>query len=299
MAFQLTVESPEDSAHTHKPAWLRIRPGHGKAFGEVTAAVRASGVATVCTEAKCPNLTDCWSSGTATFMVMGDTCTRGCRFCSVKKGARGQPLDPEEPQKVASAVKSWGLKYAVLTSVDRDDLDDFGASHFAECIREVRKTGALVEVLTPDFLGRKDLVEVVASAKPDVFAHNIETVRRLQKVARDPRAGYAQSLSVLKEAKKAGVKYTKSSIMVGLGETEKEVFEAMGDLRSAGVDVVTFGQYLQPTPKQLPVAEFIAPERFAAYRKMAEQKSFLYCASGPFVRSSYRAAEFFLERKLK
>lgn len=298
MSIPLTVSA---DSMLEKPAWLRIRPGHGKAFQDVTDAVHSRGLVTVCEQAHCPNLTECWSGGTATFMVLGDTCTRGCRFCAVKTARIGQPVDSQEPAKIADAVASWGLEYVVLTSVDRDDLPDQGAGHFAECIRQLkdRMPNLLVEVLTPDFRGDAEAVRTILSARPDVFAHNVETVRRLQKGVRDPRAGYVQSLSVLKAAKQMGAAYTKSSLMLGLGETESEVDEAMDDLRAADVDVVTFGQYLRPTKLHLPVREYVTPERFDAYRAMAEEKGFLYCASGPFVRSSYRAGEFFLKNLIR
>ncbi len=234
-------------------------------------------------------------------MVLGDTCTRGCRFCAVKTGFRGQEIDRDEPDKIASAVKEWGLDYVVITSVDRDDLPDQGAGHFSECIRQLKSQnpGLLVEVLTPDFRGDVAAVKTIVEAKPDVFAHNVETVARLQKSVRDPRAGYEQSLSILVAAKRFGVVYTKSSIMLGLGETEEEVGQTLDDLRTASVDVVTFGQYLRPSKLHLPVSEYVSPERFDAYRRMAEEKGFLYCASGPFVRSSYRAGEFFLKGLLE
>ena len=282
---------------TSKPDWLRIKPGYGEAFASVTKTVHDLGLVTVCEEAHCPNLTECWSGGTATFMVLGDTCTRGCRFCAVKTGFKGQTIDADEPDKLARAVKSWGLDYVVITSVDRDDLPDQGAAHFAECIRQLKaqNPGLLVEVLTPDFRGDLDAVKTIVAAGPDVFAHNVETVLRLQKSVRDPRAGYAQSVSVLVAAKRLGAGYTKSSIMLGLGETESEVGQTLDDLRAADVDVVTFGQYLRPSKLHLPVTEYVSPDRFDAYRRMAEQKGFLYCASGPFVRSSYRAGEFFLK----
>ena len=283
-----------------KPDWLRIQPGRGESFRDVTHAVHSRGLVTVCEEAHCPNLTECWSGGTATFMVLGDVCTRGCKFCAVKTGFKGRPLDPQEPAKIAAAVKQWGLSYVVITSVDRDDLPDQGANHFAECIRQLKSENPrlLVEVLTPDFRGDFDAVKTIVAAGPDVFAHNVETVSRLQKSVRDPRAGYVQSLAVLRGAKEAGAAYTKSSLMVGLGETEGEVSQVLDDLRAAGVDVVTFGQYLRPSPLHVPVVEYVSPARFDAYREMAESKGFLYCASGPFVRSSYRAGELFLHGRL-
>jgi len=298
MSIPLTVTA--DSLDS-KPDWLRIRPGRGSAFRDVTRTVHDFGLVTVCEEAHCPNLTECWSGGTATFMVLGDTCTRGCRFCAVKTGRNGQPVDVLEPRKIAQAVKNWGLDYVVITSVDRDDLPDQGANHFAECIRQLKaeNPGLLVEVLTPDFRGNENLVHTIVEASPDVFAHNVETVRRLQKGVRDPRAGYEQSLSVLKAAKRLGASYTKSSLMLGLGETESEVAQTLDDLRAVGVDVVTFGQYLRPTRLHLPVKAYVTPKQFDAYRELAESKGFLYCASGPFVRSSYRAGEFFMKNMIQ
>lgn len=234
-------------------------------------------------------------------MVLGDTCTRGCKFCAVKTGFRGQAVDPLEPDKIASAVKEWGLEYVVITSVDRDDLPDQGAEHFAECILQLKaqNPGLMVEVLTPDFRGNLDCVKAIVTAGPDVFAHNVETVSRLQKSVRDPRAGYAQSMAVLKGAKTLGAAYTKSSLMLGLGETTAEVAQALDDLRAADVDIVTFGQYLQPSKLHVPVVEYVTPTQFDAFKEMAESKGFLYCASGPFVRSSYRAGEFILNGLLE
>lgn len=283
-----------------KPDWLRIRPGKDR-FSDVTRTVHGLGLVTVCEEAHCPNQSECWSGGTATFMVLGDTCTRGCRFCSVKKSFQGQKVDEEEPGKLAQAIRAFGLRYVVITSVDRDDLPDQGAGHFAECILEAKRAnpGLLVEVLTPDFRGNRECIETILSAGPDVFAHNIETVARLQKNVRDPRAGYGQSLQVLKTAKAiSGDTVTKSSLMLGLGETEREVLGTLDDLREATCDVVTFGQYLRPSPRHLPVLEYVHPERFEAYRQKALEKGFRYCASGPLVRSSYRAGEYFMENRL-
>ncbi|MBI5036750.1 lipoyl synthase [Candidatus Micrarchaeota archaeon] len=268
---------------------MKIRPGKAE-FCRTTRTIRSNRITTVCEEAKCPNLSECWSCGTATFMVLGDTCTRGCRFCSVKTAAKGREVDVDEPKKIAEAAREMGLKYVVITSVDRDDLPDHGAKHFAECVKEVKAIGAKVEVLAPDFRGDLALVQKVLDAKPDVFGHNIETVRRLQKKARDPRASYGQSLKVLGYAKGQGAK-TKSAIMLGLGETTEEVLEAMDDLRTIGCDFLAIGQYLQPSPLQLPVEEYVKPETFGWLKGKALEKGFRYCAAGPFVRSSYRAAE--------
>jgi lipoyl synthase len=295
MSISLSVEP------LAKPSWLRIRPPSGDTFSSVRHTIHSAGLVTVCQEARCPNLSECWSGGTATFMVLGDTCTRGCRFCHVKTGFKGQAVDHNEPEKIAVAVSKWGLKYVVLTSVDRDDLPDQGSGHFAKCISALKnkRPDILVEVLTPDFRGDAFCVKTIVDSKPDVFGHNVETVSRLQKKVRDPRAGYEQSLSVLKQAKELGQTYTKSSLMLGFGETSDEVSQTLDDLRASGVDVVTFGQYLQPSKNHIPVTEYVSPKMFASYQKMAEEKGFLYCASGPFVRSSYKAGELFLEGKIR
>jgi len=281
-----------------KPDWLKVRPPGGERYNFLKTQMRELGLATVCEEARCPNVAECWGGGTATVMLMGDTCTRGCRFCSVKTNRNGQPLDPHEPTKVAGMLAQLDLEYIVLTSVDRDDLDDQGSGHFAETIREIKRQvpKLLVEVLIPDFRGNQDLLGTLTASAPDVIAHNIETVRRLTPSVRDPRATYDQSMAVL-----AGIKVhdpamvTKSSIMVGLGETVDEVKATLVDLREAGCDIVTFGQYLQPTPKHLAVQEFVHPDQFAAYQRMAEALGFRYVASGPLVRSSYRAGELFIK----
>lgn len=284
-----------------KPPWLRILPP-APAFAETKSIVRKNGLVTVCQEAQCPNMAECWSGGTATFMVLGDTCTRGCRFCAVKSARTGQPPDRTEPERLAQAVAEMKLDYAVITSVDRDDLPDQGAGHFAACIRAIkgRNPAVMVEVLIPDFRGSKELVGRIVDARPDVIAHNIETVRRLQGSVRDRRAGYEQSLSVLRAAKamNPGI-FTKSSLMLGLGEKEEEVVETMQDLRAAGVDIITLGQYLRPSSWHLEVAEYVHPDKFAWYNEQARKMGFLYCASGPFVRSSYRAGELFLKALLQ
>lgn len=280
-----------------KPEWLKIRPPKEN-FADVKATLRKLGLVTVCEEAHCPNTSECWTSGTATFMVLGSVCTRGCMFCSIAKGVKGEKIDLLEPYKIASAVKKWGLDYVVLTSVDRDDLPDQGAGHFAKCIQAIRKhcEGTLVEVLIPDFRGNAECLKKIVGAKPDVIAHNIETVEELQRVARDARAGYAQSLGVLENAKKmdSGI-YTKSSVMLGMGEQEESVLKTMDDLRAAECDFITFGQYLKPTERELPVFEYVTPEKFGFFKSKALEKGFLYCASGPFVRSSYRAGELFVK----
>lgn len=288
-----------------KPEWLKIRPPSGSGltvYAEVKETVHGLGLTTVCEEAKCPNMSECWSGGTATFMVLGKDCTRGCRFCHVRTSAKGEAVDPFEPYKLAQAIKAFGLKYIVITSVDRDDLADQGAGHFAKCIQEVKKQnpGILIEVLIPDFRANTDCLDTIIAAQPEVIAHNIETVKRLQPTVRDRRANYEQSLSVLEYVKKKSPStVTKSSIMVGLGEREEEVLQTMDDLRSRGVECLTLGQYLQPSHRHLKVSEFVTPTQFEKYKEAGLEKGFLYVASGPFVRSSYRAGEFFIENILR
>lgn len=285
-----------------KPDWLRRSLSTGKPFIELKENITKNKLATVCEEAHCPNISECWNGGTATVMVMGDTCTRGCKFCAVKTARNPLPLDPEEPRNLAASVKETGqFDYIVVTSVDRDDLEDQGSNHFAECIRELKRQipGIIVEVLIPDFQGRKDLLQNVVEAKPDVIAHNIETTRRLQLEVRDPRAGYEQSLRVLQNVKKAnpGI-FTKSSIMLGLGETQEEVIQTMRDLRAIDVDIFTLGQYLKPRTKFLKVKEYVPPSRFDWYKAKGEELGFRFVASGPFVRSSYKAGELFVKNIL-
>ena len=283
------------------PPWIRTRPPGGDAYGRLKAELRARGLATVCEEARCPNVHECWGGGTATIMVMGDTCTRGCRFCAVTTG-KPKPLDPAEPRKTAEMVALMGLTYVVITSVNRDELPDQGAGHFAACIREVhaRCPGTLVEVLIPDFRGDAGCLATLCDGAPDVIAHNLETVERLTPHVRDARAGYRQSLDVLRQLKALRPRTpTKSSLMLGLSETEAEIAAAMADLRAVGVDFLTLGQYLRPSPRHLPVAEFVTPERFDRYRTLGERAGFRYVASGPLVRSSYRAGEFFLEAAIR
>lgn len=283
-----------------KPTWLRIRPPSEK-FQEVKETLRKHRLVTVCEEAHCPNISECWSGGTATFMVMGDTCTRGCRFCNVAKARTGKPLDTDEPRKLAKAIAEWKLNYTVITSVDRDDLPDQGAGHFAACIREIKKQhpSVIVEVLIPDFRGDDKCIKTIVDAHPDVIGHNLETVRSLQAKARDARTGYDQSLRVLRTVKELDTNiFTKSSLMLGLGEKEEEVIQALRDLRKVGVDIITLGQYLRPSTRHLPVAEYLTPERFAYYKQRAESEGFLYCVAGPFVRSSYKAGELFAKNVL-
>ena len=305
--FAYSVPAPKslkDKA-TRKPAWLKREVPGGARYTEIKAKLRELKLATVCEEAKCPNLGECWGGGdgrtaTATIMIMGDTCTRGCRFCAVKTSRAPPPLDADEPTNVSKAIAAWGLDYVVLTSVDRDDIEDQGSGHFAETIMKLKASSdVLVEALTPDFRGEPELIAKVARSGLDVFAHNVETVPELQRDVRDRRANWDQSIFVLKHAKASGAAITKTSIMLGLGETKEQVIEALKKLREADVDVVTFGQYMRPTKKHLPVVEFVTPQAFETYQKIAEDLGFLYVASGPMVRSSYRAGEFFLANVIK
>ena len=287
---------------TRKPTWLKVKAPGGERYHKIKKRARQLRLATVCEEAQCPNIGECWGGGTATFMVMGEICTRGCRFCAVTTRRKGAPLDPEEPRNVATAIAEMELDYVVVTSVDRDDLENQGSIHFANCIREIRQynPSTLVEVLIPDFRGNKKLLSNVVRAQPNVIAHNIECVRRVTKKVRDPRATYDQSLQVLATIKAQDPSmHTKSSIMVGVGEDPDEVFETMGDLRAVGVDFLTIGQYLQPNPKLLKVQSFIPPEKFAEYEQVGLGMGFSYVASGPLVRSSYKAGEFFINNFLR
>ena len=276
---------------------VRLRVSLNQRYLELSKIVSSLGIATVCEGALCPNMFECWGSGVATFMIMGDTCTRGCRFCYVKKGVP-QPIDPLEPYKVAEAVKKLGLDYVTITSVDRDDLPDGGAEHFARTIRAVKdlNPGVRVEVLIPDFRGDLDALKRVVVSGPDVLAHNIETVRRLTPLARDWRAGYDQSLRVLRQAKIYNpVLITKSSILLGLGETWEEVIDAMRDLRDAGVDILVLSQYMRPSPKQLPVARVYKIEEFKELEEIAYKLGFSYVIAHPLARTSYKAKEAYLE----
>lgn len=285
-----------------KPEWLRVRPPAGEQYLGLKSLLRGLELHTVCEEARCPNVGECWGGGTATIMLLGDVCTRGCRFCAVKTGnPRGQ-VDSLEPVRVAEAISRLGLSYVVLTSVDRDDLPDGGAAHFAATIRAIkaRDPDITVEALVPDFQGDVDAVRTVVRAGPEVFAQNLETVERLTHPIRDRRAGYHQTLLVLRKAKEIRPDiFTKSSLMLGLGETEEEVLQAMKDLRLAGVDILTLGQYLRPTERHVEVARYIPPEEFDYYRERGEKMGFLYVAAGPLVRSSYRAGEYFMEKVLR
>jgi len=286
-----------------KPEWLKIKLITTDNFTNIKNTIKNYNLHTVCESAHCPNISECWNTGTATFMLMGDTCTRACKFCAVKTGNPMKNLDAEEPKNLAKALAEIRLfNYAVLTSVNRDDLADGGASHFAECIKEVKKAypEIIVEVLIPDFRGDIGALKKIVEAKPEVIAHNIETVERLQRKVRDVRANYNQSLSVLENVKKFNSKiYTKSSIMVGLGETEEEVMQSMKDLRMIKVDILTIGQYLRPSDWHIPISEFIPPEKFEYFKQKALELGFLFCASGPFVRSSYKAGELFMRNIVK
>jgi lipoic acid synthetase len=285
-----------------KPEWLKIRPPAGEKYTEIKQLLRERNLHTVCEEARCPNVAECWSSGTATFMLGTEVCTRACRFCAIKTARRPPPLDPDEPFKIAEAVARLKLKYVVLTSVDRDDLKDGGANHFAQTIRELKRLdpNLMVEALVPDFRGEEKDVETIVDSGLDVYAHNIETIYRLQYRVRDPRAGYQQSLNTLQYAKNYARKtnrtlYTKSAVMLGLGETREELHQSFLDLRSHEVDVLTVGQYLRPTLGHLPVEKYYTPEEFKEIEVDSMGTGFMYVASGPMVRSSYKASEFFIE----
>jgi len=301
-------------SRSRKPDWLKMRPPSGERFTDIKQSLRERDLHTVCEEANCPNMGECWSGGaneetadaadsgpgTATFMLLGDRCSRGCNFCDVETGGM-EPLDPDEPENVADAVADIGLDYVVLTSVDRDDLPDQGAGHFAETIRAIKRRDSdiLVECLIPDFRGEPDLVREIIDAEPDVLAHNIETVDRLQWPVRDRRAGYEQSLSVLRQASVESDVFTKTSLMLGVGEYAHEVYQTLSDLHQVGTDIVTFGQYLQPSRTHLEVSEYVHPDVFDTWQRVAEDEfGFQYCASGPMVRSSYRAGELFVESVL-
>jgi lipoyl synthase len=277
-----------------KPDWLRIRVRGGATFEKVQGIVHEHRLATVCEEAKCPNMSECWSSGTATIMLMGDVCTRACRFCAVNTGNPKGALDAAEPDHVARSVQLMNLNYVVLTSVNRDDLPDGGAGHYAACVKRVKEVNpdTAVEALTPDFRGVPGDVETVLDSGIAVFAQNIETVRRLTHPVRDPRAGYQQTLDVLAHAKAYRPDVlTKSSLMLGLGETDDEIMACMHDLRMAKVDILTLGQYLQPTVNHYPIARYVTPQEFEQYRHWGLEKGFLEVVSGVLVRSSYRAEQ--------
>ncbi|MBI3550629.1 MAG: lipoyl synthase [Elusimicrobia bacterium] len=286
------------------PSWLKTRLPTGENYERIKALSAKHNLRTVCEEARCPNVAECWGGGTATFMVMGDSCTRGCRFCSVATASRPGAPDPDEPRKLAETIADLRLEYVVVTTVCRDDLADQGAAHVAECIRTVkaRNPGLLLEVLIQDFRGDESLLRVVTEAGAEVVAHNLETVERLTARVRDRRAGYRQSLDVLRRIKRLRPQAkSKTSLMLGLGETQDELLRSFEDLRAADVDILTLGQYLRPTreARHLPVAKFVAPEAFDEYGRLARSMGFLYVASGPFVRSSYRAGELFIKGMLQ
>lgn len=285
-----------------KPAWLKVKAPSGERYAALKQTFRQLDLNTVCEEARCPNVGECWGAGTATLMILGHTCTRGCRFCAVTTGNPRGAVDPREPEHVGRALLGIGLRYVVLTMVDRDDLLDGGAAHVAETIRALRRhqPELLVEALVGDFGGRKRDVDVVLEAAPDVFAHNIEVVRRLTPTIRDQRCDYELSLEVLRHAKaRAPARFVKSSLMVGIGERDDEVEQTLADLRAAGVDVVTLGQYLRPSEKHAAVARYVEPERFEAWAAMGRALGFAHVAAGPLVRSSYHAAEAFLLARLR
>ncbi len=287
-----------DTPLLRKPDWIRVRAPTSVGYAETREIVRSRGLHTVCEEASCPNIGECWSKKHATMMIMGDTCTRACAFCNVKTGLPG-PLDVDEPAKVASAVAAMGLAHVVITSVDRDDLDDGGAAHFAAVVRSIRAAtpATSIEILTPDFLRKDGAAETVIDSRPDVFNHNLETVPRLYLSIR-PGARYFHSLRLLEKVKDRDPSmFTKSGIMVGLGEAREEVMQVMDDMRSAGVDFITIGQYLQPTRKHAAVDRFVAPDEFAAYETIARAKGFLMVAASPLTRSSHHAGEDFARLK--
>jgi lipoic acid synthetase len=285
-----------------KPPWLKVRAPGGESYTNLKSTFRALDLHTVCEEARCPNVGECWSEGTATVMLLGDVCTRGCRFCAVTSGDPRGATDVREPEHVARAIAGMGLQYVVLTMVDRDDLLDGGASHVARTVTRLRelRPDILIETLLGDFGGHLDYVDTTVDARPDVWAHNIEVVERLQRTIRDVRCSYDTSLRVLRRVKdRDPSRITKSSIMVGIGERDDEVIRTMNDLRSAGVDLVTLGQYLRPTPKHAEVERYVTPDTFDAYAKEARAIGFSYVASGPLVRSSYKAAEVFVHSVLR
>lgn len=285
--------SPDNQQKTlHKPGWLRVRVPAGERYQSVRDIVQTQQLHTVCQESMCPNIAECWGRGTATLMLMGSVCTRACKFCAVDTGNPHGWLDPMEPAHVAEVVERMRLKYVVLTSVDRDDLRDGGAAHYADCIRAIhaRTPQTAVEALTPDFGGNHAAVATVLAADVMVYAQNLETVERLTARVRDPRAGYAQTLDVLAFAKGQRAEVlTKTSLMLGLGESDVEISQTLDDMRAARVDIVTLGQYLRPTPNHLPVERYVTPQEFHAYRQLALSKGFVEAVAGPLVRSSYRA----------
>ena len=293
---------PSAQPRRDRPRWIRARLPGGPNYTTLKQRLRTLELHTVCEEARCPNIGECWEAGTATLMLLGDTCTRGCRFCAVKKGKAPAPVDVQEPKNVARALSEMNLAYVVLTMVDRDDLPDGGAGHVARTVRAIKAEcpDLLVETLVSDFAGVQRDVEVVAAeGRPDVFAHNVEVVPRLQRIMRDQRCSWERSTQVLQWARAAGANVIKSSLMLGCGESREEVLQAMRGLRDAGVDVLTLGQYLQPTPKHATVQRYVPPEEFDFYGEAGREMGFRFVASGPLVRSSYRAAEAFVRGVLR
>jgi lipoic acid synthetase len=283
-----TALSNQEQTRSKKPKWLRVKLPIGENYKKVRSLVDEHKLHTICESGSCPNMGECWGEGTATFMILGNICTRSCGFCAVQTG-RPDPVDEFEPGRVANSVKLMGVKHAVITSVDRDDLKDGGADIWAQTIRAIRhqSPGTTLETLIPDFAGKWENLQVIIDVAPEIVSHNLETVRRLTKQVRI-QAKYDRSLEVLFRLKKGNMR-TKSGVMLGLGESEEEIIETMTDLRSVGVDILTLGQYLQPTPKHLPVQEFITPERFDKYGQLGREMGFRYVESGPLVRSSYHA----------
>jgi lipoic acid synthetase len=293
---------PAPSRFAPKPPWLKVRAPGGETYGHLKKTFRELDLHTVCEEARCPNVGECWTEGTATVMLLGDVCTRGCRFCAVTTGNPRGAVDGREPEHVARAIARLGLQYVVMTMVDRDDLLDGGAAHVARTVTRLRelRPDILIETLLGDFGGHMDYVDVTADARPHVWAHNIEVVKRLQRTIRDVRCGYEKSLGVLAHVKQRDASHvTKSSFMVGIGEHDDEVLETLADLRKAGVDLVTIGQYLRPTPKHAAVDRYVTPETFEMYAEAARGMGFAFVASGPLVRSSYKAAEVFVRSILR
>lgn len=299
--IKATSGNAEKAPIARKPKWLRAKIPGGQRFEAVKANVRERRLSTVCEESHCPNMGECWDNGTATIMVMGSVCTRACKFCAVDTGNPNGWLDKEEPANTAESVELMGLRYIVLTSVDRDDLDDGGAAHYAACVSSIKQRTPMVKVeaLTPDFNGVEEHVALVVDSGLDVFAQNVETVERLTHVVRDPRAGYRQTLDVLAFAKRHNPDVlTKTSLMVGIGESDEEIYQTMDDLRECGVDILTLGQYLRPTKNHLPIDRYVTPEEFNHFRDVGLEKGFMEVASGPMVRSSYRADQVFEKNNL-
>ncbi len=285
------MPSNHEKVGTHKPEWLKVKLHNDPRYADVAATVRRHDLHTICASGRCPNISECWSRGTATFMIGGDTCTRACRFCATKSSARPLPPDIQEPVKIARSVQLMGLRHAVITSVDRDDLPDGGAAHWAATVKAIRELNpeTTIELLIPDFSGQAEHLDIILNAGADIVGHNLETVRRITPEVRDRRASYDTSLNVLRHIASRGGDLAKSAIMVGLGETFDEVLRTLDDLAEAGVRRMTIGQYLQPTPRHYPVAEYVHPDIFEKYKAAAVERGILYTESGPLVRSSYMA----------